>query len=88
MRMFLLKLIDTLILLYSVALIVHFILPFIVTSQQPWMATLSRICEPAVKIGNQVAAKVIPNRRFKMEIGAVVAALLCWLLRVLLGLIF
>lgn len=86
--MFLLKLIDTFILLYSVALIVHFVLPFIVASQQPWMAVLSRICEPAVRLGNLVAARILPNRRFKMEIGAVVAAILCWLVRVLLGLFF
>ena len=86
--MFIIELIRTLLSLYALLLLLHFALPYITNSQQPWMAILSRICEPAVKIGNQVAAKVIPNRRFKMEIGAVVAAILCWLLRVLLGLIF
>ena len=86
--MFVLKLVDTLLLLYSLALILHFALPFIVSSQQPWMAVLARLCEPAVKMGNQIAAKCLPGRRFKMEIGAVVAALVFWLVRVLLGLFF
>ncbi|MBR5124447.1 MAG: YggT family protein [Clostridia bacterium] len=84
--MFLFQLIDLILALYALALVAHFVLPMLVTTQQPWMTTLAKICEPGVKIGNQVAAKVLKNRTFKTDIGALAAALLCWIIKILLGL--
>ena len=83
--MIIFKVIDLALALYALALILHFVLPMVVTTQQPWMTTLAKICEPGVKIGNQVASKMLKNRTFKTDIGALVAALLCWIVKILLG---
>ena len=83
--MFIIELIRTLLSLYALLLLVHFALPYLTNSQQPWMAVLTRICEPGVKAGNLVAAKLLPDRRIKLDLGPLVAVLLCWVARVILG---
>lgn len=80
--------IRRLISLYALLLVVHFALPYLAASQRPWMAVLARICEPGVRVGNRVAAKVLPNRRFKGDMGALCAIVLCVILRFLLALLF
>ena len=80
--------IRRLISLYALLLVVHFALPYLAASQRPWMAVLARICEPGVRVGNRVAAKVLPNRRFKGDMGAQCAIVLCVILRFLLALLF
>ncbi|MBR1585017.1 MAG: YggT family protein [Clostridia bacterium] len=72
--------------LYAIMLLVHFALPYVTSSQQPWMAVLARICEPGIKIGNNLAAKVLPDRRFKIEVGPLAAVVLCYVARLVLGL--
>ena len=84
--MFIISLIRSLLSLYALCLLVHFALPYMTTSQQPWMATLARICEPGVRIGNRVAAKLLPDRRFKVDMGTLTAVAMCWVVRVILGL--
>ena len=72
--------------LYALMQSVHFALPYVTSTQQPWMATLARFCEPGVRIGNQAAARLMPDRRFNINVGPLAAALLCYLLRIILGL--
>ena len=84
--MFIFRILNVALTLYALALLFHFVLPYLVSAQQSWMAVLSRICEPGIRIGNYAAARLLKNRRFKADIGAPVAAILCWVLKVLLGL--
>ena len=71
--------------IYALMQLVHFALPYATNTQQPWMTTLARFCEPGVRIGNQVAAKLLPDRRFKVNVGPVAAAILCFVVRIILG---
>lgn len=80
------NLIRSLLGLYALLMVVHFALPYITPAQQPWMAKLAQICEPGVCIGNQVAAKLFPEKRFKIDVGPLAAVALCWLARLILGL--
>lgn len=84
--MIIFRILDVALTLYGLAQLLHFLLPFIVSAQQPWMAVLAKVCEPGVKIGNQVASQLLKNRRFKTDIGALVAAILCWVIKILMGL--
>ena len=84
--MFIIHLIRTLLGLYALLLAVHFALPYVTSTQQPWMTKLAQICEPGVKIGNQVAAKLFPEKRFKIDVGPLTAVVLCWVARLILGL--
>ena len=80
------SIIRTLLTIYTLMQLTHFALPYVTNAQQPWMATLAKLCEPGVRIGNQIAAKVLPDRRFKIDVGPLAAALACYLLRAILGL--
>ncbi|MBE5783100.1 MAG: hypothetical protein E7329_07265 [Clostridiales bacterium] len=80
------KILNAALTLYALAQLLHFALPFIVSAQQPWMVTLAKICEPGEKVGNQVASRLLKNRRFQTDIGAPVAAILCWIIKILMGL--
>lgn len=84
--MFIIRLVRSLLSVYALLLLVHFALPYITSSQQPWMAVLARICEPGVRVGNNVAAKLLPDRRFKIEVGPLAAVAVCWVARMVLGL--
>ena len=84
--MFIIQLVRTLLSLYALLLLVHFALPYITSTQRPWMAVLNRICEPGVRIGNTVAAKLFPERQFKLDLGPLCAVVLCWIARLILGL--
>lgn len=74
--------------LYALLLAVHLALPYLSASQRPWMAVLTRICEPGIRIGNRVAARLLPERRFMMDMGTLTAIVLCVLIRLLLALLF
>ena len=71
--------------LYAVLQLVHFALPFITNAQRPWMTTLARICEPGIKLGNRVAAKLLPERRYPVDVGPIACAILCWAARLILS---
>ena len=74
--------------IYALMQLVHFALPYVSSAQRPWMATLARLCEPGIKIGNQAAAKLMPERRFKIDVGPLAAAVICYLVRMVLGIFF
>ncbi len=82
------RIIRFLLSVYALMQLVVFALPYIGGSQQPWMATLSRLCEPGVRIGNRAVARLFPNRQIKIEAGPLAAAALCYLARVILGIFF
>lgn len=84
--MFIIHLVRSLLSLYALLLLVHFVLPYVTSSQQPWMSILARICEPGVKIGNAVASKLFGGRPLKIEVGALAAVALCYVARLVLGL--
>ncbi len=73
---------------YALMQLVHFALPYVSSVQRPWMATLARFCEPGVKIGNQLIAKLIPQVQMKIEAGPLAAAAICYLVRAVLGIFF
>lgn len=79
------RIIRFLLSIYALMQLVMFALPYIGGSQQPWMATLSRLCEPGIRVGNQAVARLFPNRQFKIDAGPLAAAALCYLARVILG---
>ena len=83
--MLIVQLIRELLSLYALLLAVHFALPYLTSTQRPWMAVLARICEPGVRIGNRVAARLLPERRFKADMGTLAAIVLCVALRLLLA---
>ena len=74
--------------LYVLLLAIHIILAYFATSQRPWTVFLARLCEPGIRIGNQIAAKILPAGRLRGERGAVVAIVLCLVLRLVLALLF
>lgn len=80
--------IRSLLSLYALLLLVHFALPYLTSSQQPWMTMLAKICEPGIRIGNLVASKVLPDRQMKIEVGPLAGAVLCYLIRIILGWFF
>ena len=71
--------------LYALVLIVNMALPYITKTQQPWMAILAKICEPALTVGRAVAAKILPGRTFKFDIGSATAVVLCLIIGIVLG---
>ena len=74
--------------IYALMQLVQFALPYIGGAQSPWMVTLSKLCEPGIRIGNNVTARLFPNRQFKFDMGPLAAAALCYLARVILGIFF
>lgn len=82
------QLIRFLLSIYALLLLVHFALPYVTSSQQPWMVHLARICEPGVRVGNNVAAKLFTNRPMKIDVGALTAVALCYIARLILSLFF
>lgn len=72
--------------LYALLLLVDFALPYLTDAQRPWMNMVKRICEPGERIGNRVAARLIPNAKIKLDIGPLAAVVLCLALRVVLSL--
>ena len=65
--------------------LLHFALPYITDTQRPWMASLAKICEPGIRIGNNVAAKLLPDRQYKIDIGPLACVILCWIARMILN---
>jgi len=86
--MFLIRVLRSLLSLYALLQLLHFALPYITDTQRPWMAKLTKICEPGIKIGNNIASKILPDRQFKMDIGPLACVLLCWVARWILSLFF
>ena len=83
--MFIIRLLREAVSIYAVLMLVYFILPFITTEQRPWMSTLGRICAPGVRMGNIALSKLVPDRKFKMDLGPLAAVLLCLIARIILG---
>ena len=81
---FIINLLRNLLSLYAVLLLIRFALPYVTSTQQAWMTALSKICEPGVRLGNRVAAKLLPERRVQWDLGNVTAVVLCWLARLVL----
>ena len=73
---------------YAMMQLVQFALPYVSGSQRPWMATLVRLCEPGVQIGNRVASRLLPDKRFNINVGPLAAAALCYIVRMILGIFF
>lgn len=71
--------------IYALMQLVHFALPYVTSTQSPWMITLARLCKPGEHIGNYAASKLIPDRRFKINVGPLAAAAICYITRVVLG---
>lgn len=74
--------------IYALMQIVSFALPYVSSAQQPWMGTLARLCEPGARIGNRVAFRLLPDKQFKINVGPLAAAVLCYLARMILGIFF
>lgn len=83
--MLIIKLVRNLLSLYALVLLVDFALQFITDEQKPWMAVLHKICEPGIKAGNSVMAKLFPQRRTSMDLGGIAAVALCLVARVILS---
>ncbi|MBR3741055.1 MAG: YggT family protein [Clostridia bacterium] len=73
---------------YAMMQLVHFALPYVGGSQRPWMMTLSRLCEPGVQMGNRVASRLLPDKRFNINVGPLAAAAVCYIVRMILGIFF
>ena len=86
--MFIFGIIRFILSVYTLVLIVNFLLPFCTDTQKPWMAKLTKVCEPALKVGRNVAAKVLPNRNYNIDMGALMAVVVCFILSMILGWLF
>ena len=73
---------------YAMMQLVQFALPYVSNTQRPWMVTLARLCEPGVRIGNQAAARLLPDKQFKINVGPLAAAVICYVARMILGIFF
>ena len=82
------RLIRFLLSVYAMMQLVLFALPYVSNAQQPWMVKLTRLCEPGARIGNRVAARLLPDKRFNINVGPLAAAALCYIVRMILGIFF
>ncbi len=73
---------------YALMQLVHFALPYVTSSQHPWMTTLARLCEPGIRVGNRVASRLMPDKRFNINVGPLAMAALCYIARMILGIFF
>ena len=73
---------------YALMQLVLFALPYVTNSQRPWMAVLARLCEPGVQAGNRVASRLLPDKRFNINVGPLAMAALCYIARMILGIFF
>ena len=64
---------------YAMMQLVQFALPYVSNAQRPWMVTLAKLCEPGAQIGNRVASRLLPDKRFNINVGALTAAALCYI---------
>lgn len=83
--MFIIRIIRSLLSLYTLVLIVNFLIPYCTDTQKPWMVKLSKVCEPAMNVGRKIAAKLLPNRNINADMGALMGAVVCLVLSVVLG---
>ena len=74
--------------LYTLLLLINFLLPLCFDTQKPWMTTINKISEPGVKLGRNVAAKLLPARDYKVDMGALMGCAVCFLLSMVLGWLF
>ena len=86
--MLIIELIRSLISLYTLVLLANFLVPLCTNVQKPWMVTLAKISEPAVKLGRTMAAKVLPARAYNVDRGALLGCGLCFLVSMVLGWLF
>ncbi|MBE5775947.1 MAG: hypothetical protein E7326_00390 [Clostridiales bacterium] len=86
--MFIFGILEFLLSLYTLVLLINFLLPLCFDTQKPWMATIAKISEPAVQIGRTVAAKVLPAREYKVDMGALMGCAVCFLISLVLGWLF
>lgn len=70
---------------YAVLMLIYFVLPYVTSNQRPWMVTLSRICAPGVRAGNQLAARLFPDKHFKIDVAPLLTVLACWVIKWVLG---
>ena len=82
---FIIHALRSLLSLYALLQLLHFALPYVTDTQRPWMATLTKICEPGIRVGNRIAAKILPDRQFKVDIGPLACVVACWVLRMILN---
>lgn len=73
--------------LYALLLLVNMLLPYFLKVQKPWTALMAKVCEPALRIGRAVAAKVLPGRKFSIDIAPVAAIVLSLVIGFVLGLL-
>ena len=73
---------------YAMMQLVQFALPYVSDAQRPWMVTLEKLCAPGMQIGNRVAARLLPDKRFNINVGPLAAAALCYVARMILGIFF
>ena len=86
--MLVIKLFEFLLSLYTLVLLVNFLVPLCTNVQKPWMVTLAKVSEPAVKLGRTMAAKVLPAREYNVDMGALLGCGLCFLVSMMLGWLF
>lgn len=86
--MLVIKLFEFLLSLYTLVLLVNFLVPLCTNVQKPWMVTLAKVSEPAVKLGRNMAAKVLPAREYNVDMGALLGCGLCFLVSMMLGWLF
>ncbi|MBQ6951476.1 MAG: hypothetical protein IJN44_08285 [Clostridia bacterium] len=63
--------------LYTLALLVNFLVPFFTKKEQPWIKLLAQICEPAVNVGKIVTKKIFGDKEFSFDMGALMAVIVC-----------
>ncbi len=73
---------------YAMMQLVQFALPYVSNAQRPWMVTLAKLCEPGAQIGNRVASRLLPDKRFNINVGPLATAAICYVLRMILGIFF
>lgn len=86
--MLVIKLFEFLLSLYTLVLLINFLVPLCTNVQKPWMVTLAKVSEPAVKLGRTMAAKVLPVREYNVDMGALLGCGLCFLVSMMLGWLF
>lgn len=82
------RLIRFLLSVYAMMQLVYFALPYVSNGQRPWMVTLAKLCKPGAQIGKRVASRLLPDKQFKINVGPLAAAALCYVARMILGIFF
>ncbi len=84
--MFLIRLVRSLLSLYTLLLLFRHLMPYVFQTRRPWMATVEQLCAPADRMGRELARRFFPAWAGRNETGGgLMGVIVCYLLTIIIG---